>query len=68
MVVKQMGLLAMKAVVKVWDDMVEINVNQRSTSVWIATGEYKGKYHEVKRQTRGAAVKGWADAAKYHSN
>jgi len=31
-------------------------------------GEYKGKHHEVKRSTPGAAAKGWADAAKYHSN
>jgi hypothetical protein len=54
--------------VKVWSDTVEIEVYKKSKTVWIATGEYLGKRHEVKRSTSGAAAKGWADAAKYHSN
>jgi hypothetical protein len=58
----------MKQIVQVWNDRVEIDVHQRSKTVWIASGEYHGKYHEVKRPTPGAAAKGWADAAKYHSN
>jgi hypothetical protein len=58
----------MKQRVYVWDEPVEIDVYQKSKTVWIAVGEYKGKHHEVKRSTRGAAAKGWADAAKYHSN
>jgi hypothetical protein len=35
---------------------------------WIARGSYKGRYHEVKRSTPGAAAKAWAAAAKFHSN
>jgi len=58
----------MKKVVVVWNDRVEIDVEQKSKTVWVASGEYLGKYHEVKRSTAGAAAKGWADAAKYHSN
>ena len=54
--------------VTVWSDRVTITVYQKSKTVWIAVGEYKGKHHEVKRSTLGAAAKGWADAAKYHSN
>ena len=57
----------MKMLVTVWSDRVEIDVEQRSKTVWIASGEYLGKNYEVKRSTRGAAAKGWADAAKYHS-
>ncbi|MDO9412653.1 MAG: hypothetical protein Q7T81_08790 [Pseudolabrys sp.] len=58
----------MKMRVTVWSDTVEIDVHQKSKTVWIASGEYNGKSHEVKRSTPGAAAKGWADAAKYHSN
>jgi hypothetical protein len=58
----------MKQRVYVWDEPVEIDVYQKSKTVWIAVGEYIGKHHEVKRSTPGAAAKGWADAAKYHSN
>jgi hypothetical protein len=54
--------------VTVWSDRVTITVYQKSKTVWIAAGEYMGKHHEVKRSTPGAAAKGWADAAKYHSN
>ncbi len=54
----------MKQRVYVWVEPVEVDVHQ----VWIASGEYKGKHHEVKRSTPGAAAKGWADAPKYHSN
>jgi len=55
-------------IVIVWGDRVEIDVHQKSKTVWIARGSYKGRYHEVKRATPGAAAKGWADAAKFHSN
>jgi hypothetical protein len=54
--------------VTVWSDRVPITVYQKSKTVWIATGEYNGKHHESKASTPGAAAKGWADAAKYHSN
>jgi hypothetical protein len=54
--------------VTVWGDRVTITVYQKSKTVWIAVGEYNGRHHEVNRSTPGAAAKGWADAAKYHSN
>ena len=58
----------MKQRVTVWGDRVEIDVYQKSKTVWIARGSYKGRYHEVKRSTPGAAAKAWAAAAKFHSN
>jgi hypothetical protein len=60
----------MKQLVYVWegDEPVEIDVYQKSKTVWIAVGKYVGKHHEVKRSSRMAAVKAWADAAEYHSN
>jgi hypothetical protein len=58
----------MKERVVVWGEQVEVEVHQSSKTVWIARGEYKGKYHEAKGSSARAAAKWWADAAKYHSN
>ncbi len=58
----------MKQLVYVWNEPIEIDVYQKSKTVWIAVGEYRGQYYEVKRSTPGAAAKAWAEAARYHSN
>lgn len=58
----------MKMRVKVWDDVVEIDVDQKSKTVWIAAGKYHGQYHMVTRSSPSAAADAWAAAAKYHSN
>jgi len=55
-------------IVKVWDMPYEISVHQQSKSVWIASGTYMGSQLQVKRPTRGAAMKGWIDAARYAGN
>lgn len=55
----------MEVSVQVWNDTVTIHVYQRSKSVWIAVGTYMEHRIEVKRQTQGAAISGWRDAAKY---
>jgi hypothetical protein len=44
----------MKEQVIVWGEKVEIDVRQQSKAVWIASGEYKGRYREVKRAPLGA--------------
>lgn len=54
--------------VVVWGVAQKITVHQKSPSVWIAHGDYMGESIEVKRPTRGAACKGWADAARYRGN
>lgn len=58
----------MKMRVTVWNDNVEIDVDQKSKTVWIATGEYNGKRHTVKGPSASSAAKGWADAARFNSN
>ena len=58
----------MKKRVAVWGHQVEVEVYHRSKTVWIASGEYKGKYYECKARTPGAAAKAWAEAARYHNN
>ena len=58
----------MKQRVYVWNEPVEIEVYQKSKTVWIAVGDYLGKRHEVKDRTPIAAANLWAETAKYHSN
>ena len=58
----------MKQRVVVWGELVEVEVQQSSKTVWVARGEYKGKHHEATGSSARAAAKWWAFAAKYHSN
>jgi hypothetical protein len=53
----------MEVGVRVWGETVKIEVYQKSKTVWIAYGDYMGQALEVKRPTRGAAMKGWVSAA-----
>jgi len=57
-----------KVIVKVWDDIVEIDVDQRSKAVCVATGIYNGKRHQVKRTTATAAAAAWVNAAKVYKD
>jgi hypothetical protein len=58
----------MKENVRVWDESYEITVYQKSKAVWIAVGEYLGQEIRTKAQTRGAAISGWREAARYKGN
>ena len=58
----------MKWTVKVWEISYEIDVYQKSKSVWIAVGEYMGKQFDVKGRTETQAVKRWREAAQYRGN
>jgi|GEM_PF-2180358 len=62
--------LTMKRVVKVWEneEPCEITLVQKSTSVWIATGEYMGKRLQVEGRTANNAAAIWRDAAHHRSN
>jgi len=62
--------IAMRRTIRVYvlDKAHDINVHQRSKSVWIACGEHLGERIEVKGRTAAAAAKLWADAARYRSN
>lgn len=54
--------------VKVWDSDYVVDVHQKSKSVWIAVGEYKGERIEVKGRSEYSALKGWREAARYKGN
>jgi len=54
--------------VEVWGAKIEVEVYQKSKSVWIAVGYYMDQRIEVKRASRGAALKGWIEAARYRGN
>ena len=60
----------MKVMVKVWEgeESVEITVEQKSKSVWIASGAYMGNQITVQGRNANNATKIWRDAAHYRSN
>jgi len=55
-------------IVTVWGKRYTIIVEQKSKSVWVAAGEYKGELHLVKDRTPGAAAKRWVEWATYKDN
>jgi hypothetical protein len=63
-------VVMMKRLVRVWEgeEPCEITVFQKSTSVWIAVGQYMEKTIEVKGRSASSAAALWRDAAHYKSN
>jgi hypothetical protein len=51
--------------VLVWGVPCEVVTNQKSKSVWIASGSYVGISHSLKGRTEGAAVMRWTEWARY---
>ncbi len=49
--------------VEVWGKSYSVFTRQKSKSVWIAVGEYMGKWIEVKDRSEATAIKAWRDAA-----
>jgi hypothetical protein len=54
--------------VKVWNNDIEIDLEQSSKTVWIASGSYLGKHFTTKDSSANTAAKRWAEAARYHGN
>lgn len=52
----------------VWEKPHKITVNQKSRSVWIATGVYMGEMLVVKGRTESQAISAWREAARYKGN
>jgi hypothetical protein len=46
----------------------DVSVYQKSKSVWIAVGDYKGARITVQDRSEGAALKRWVEAARYRGN
>ena len=42
-----------------------VEAYQRSKSVWIAAGDYMDERIEVKDRSESAAIRRWAEAARY---
>ena len=57
----------MKMRVEVWGRECELDVNQKSPSVWIATGEHLGKFIMVENRSATSAAAKWKEAARYQS-
>jgi hypothetical protein len=58
----------MEHTVMVWEKPHKITVNQKSRSVWIATGVYMGEMLVVKGRTESQAISAWREAARYKGN
>lgn len=54
--------------VSVWNEPWKITVYQKSKTVWIAVGDYKGGPIEVKGSSEGSAIAAWKEEARYRSN
>jgi hypothetical protein len=54
--------------VQVWNKPCEINVRQKSKSVWVATGTYAGETIQITESSYGAAIKRWREAATDRGN
>jgi hypothetical protein len=50
--------------VSVWGRLPEVNVYQKSETVWVAVADYMGERIEAADQSEGAALKRWFEAAR----
>lgn len=50
--------------VEVWGKRIEVDVHQKSKSVWIASGEYLGKRFDASDRSQNSALKRWQEAAR----
>jgi hypothetical protein len=57
-----------KVLVLVRDTPYDVNVYQKSKSVWIAVGNYMGARITVQDRSEGTALKRWQEAAHYRGN
>jgi hypothetical protein len=59
-----LNVASKKREVKVWGTTQEIDVYQKSKTVWIAAGEYMGQRIEAKGRTESRALTSWQEAAR----
>lgn len=50
--------------IAVWNEQVEIDAYEKSSSVWIAVGYYRGERIEVKDRSRTSAITLWKKTAE----
>jgi hypothetical protein len=54
--------------VQVWDKTYKVSVQQKSKSVWVATGDYMGKRLECEGSSANSAPSAWRKAAGYQGS
>jgi hypothetical protein len=57
-----------KVLVLVRDIPHDVNVYQKSTSAWIAVGDYMGARITVQDRSEGTVLKRWQETAHYRGN
>ena len=58
------SLMIVKRTVKVWGTSHEISVQRRSEALWVATGEYLGRWIEARGGSESDALNNWIRAAR----
>jgi hypothetical protein len=53
------GTLMAEYTVKIWDKLQTITVEQKSKSVWVAVGDYRGESIRVQDRSESTALKRW---------
>jgi hypothetical protein len=53
--------------VRIWGKPIEVEVSQRSRTIWVAVGLVVGERLEVQDRTESAVLERWQDAARYRS-
>lgn len=48
-------------------EVCQVKVNQRSKSVWVASGTCRGKHVTVEGRSESQAIAAWRDAAAYQT-
>jgi hypothetical protein len=56
--------IALKVVVEVWGEAVEIDVYQQSKTVWVAAGTFRDKRYKVEYPTEDAAIRRWIEKVR----
>lgn len=54
--------------VTIWDKVVEISVQQKSKTLWVASGEYLEQSFMFQGRSQSVAAKTWAEAVRDYAN
>jgi hypothetical protein len=52
----------------VWGEPFDIEVHQKSKSVWVASGKYMDEYHSCQDRSPTTAAARWREWAQYKGN
>ena len=57
--------IQLERTVRVWGKSHKISIYQKSETVWVAVGDYKGERIEARGSGAASAQKRWVEVARY---